>query len=112
MIGLLLTPTVLSLVVLAAHFSRHDVPVLPWVFLALPLLLLLRRRWVPKLIQIVLMVGSFEWLRTTVVLVGQRMDVGAPWLRMALILIVVALVAVGSALLLRAERVRQRYGSE
>jgi len=109
MIGLLLTPTVLTLVVLAAHFSRHDVPLLPWVFLALPLVLLVRRPWVPRLFQIVLIVGAIEWLRTTVVLMGQRMDAGEPWLRMAVILVVVALVAAGSALLLGTARVKRRY---
>jgi len=81
MIGLLLTPTVLTLVVLAAHFSRHDVPLLPWVCLALPLVLLVRRSWVPRLFQIVLIVGALEWLRTTAVLVSERMDAGDPWPR-------------------------------
>jgi hypothetical protein len=109
MTGLLLTPAVLSLLVLAAHFSRHDVPVLPWVCVALPLLLIVRRPWVPRVMQLVLVVGAIEWLRTTVMLVGQRMDAGDPWLRMAVILIVVALVAAGSALLLETRRIRRRY---
>jgi hypothetical protein len=112
MTGLLLTPSVLSLVVLAAHFSRHDVPVLPWVCLALPLLLLVRRPWVPKLIQLVLLVGATEWLRTTFVLVGRRLDAGEPWLRMAVILVVVAFVAAGSVLLMESERVRRRYATD
>ena len=111
MIGLLLTPSVLSLVVLAAHFSRHDLPLLPWVCLALPLLLLVRRPWVPRLIQIVLIVGAMEWLRTTAVLMGERMDAGEPWLRMAVILVVVALVSVGSAVLLGVGRVKRRYAA-
>jgi len=110
MIALLLTPSVLSIVVLAAHFSRHDVPVLHWVFLALPLLLVLRRPWVPRLFQIVLLLGALEWLRTTYVLVGVRIDAGEPLLRMAVILVVVALVAVGSALLLGTGRVKRWYG--
>jgi ABC-type Na+ efflux pump permease subunit len=112
MIGLLLTPPVLSLVVLAAHFSRHDVPVLPWVCLILPLVLLVRRPWVPRLLQLVLIVGAIEWLRTTVMLARERMDAGEPWLRMAVILVAVAFVAVGSVLLMESERVRQRYATE
>ena len=111
MIGLLLTPSVLSLIVLAAHFSRHDLPLLPWVCLALPLVLLVRRPWVPRSLQLVLIVGAIEWLRTTVVLMGQRMDAGQPWLRMAIILVVVALVAVGSALLLGTGRIKRRYAA-
>jgi len=37
--------------------------------------------------------------------------VGEPWLRMIAILVVVACVAVGSALLLNTRRVRERYGA-
>lgn len=111
MTGLLLTPSMLSLVVLAAHFSRHDVPVMPWVCLALPVLLLVRRPWVPRVVQLVLIAGAIEWIRTTVVLVAERMDAGDPWLRMAAILIVVTFVAAGSALLLETGRLRQRYAS-
>jgi len=105
--GVLLTPIVLSLVVLAAHFSRHDVPILPWVFLALPLLLFVRRRWVARLLQVTLIGGALEWVRTTVVLTGQRMDAGEPWARMAVILIVVTLVTAGSALLFETRRLRR-----
>jgi len=108
--GVLLTPIVLSLVVLAAHFSRHDVPVLTWICLALPLLLILRRRWVPRLLQVALAAGALEWVRTTVALIAQRMDAGEPWVRMAVILIAVTLVTTGSALLFETSRLQRRYG--
>lgn len=107
MTGLLLTPTVLSLVVLAAHFSRHDVPILPWVCLALPLLLFVRRRWVARLLQGALAVGALEWVRTTVALTARRMDAGEPWVRMAVILVVVTLVTAGSAALFETGRLRE-----
>jgi hypothetical protein len=108
--GLLLSPVVLSLVVLAAHFSRHDVPALPWLCLAAPLLLFVRRPWVPRVLQLVLVAGALEWIRTTIALASQRMDTGEPWLRMVLILIVVTLVTAGSAALIETEHVRRRYG--
>jgi hypothetical protein len=112
MTGLLITPSVLGLVVLAAHFSRHDVPVLSWVCLALLLLLLVRRPWAPRVVQLVLVAGAIEWIRTTIVLAGQRMDAGDPWLRMAVILIVVTLVTAGAALLLETARVKRRYATD
>ncbi len=107
MTGLLLTPIVLSLVVLAAHFSRHDVPILPWVCLALPLLLFIRRQWVARLLQLVLVAGALEWVRTTVVLTARRIDGGEPWVRMAVILVVVTLVTAGSVVLFETERLRK-----
>jgi len=105
----LLTPTILSLVVLAAHFSRHDVPVLSWLCLALLLLLFVRRRWAQRVLQLALVAGALEWIRTTVALTGQRIDANEPWLRMAVILVVVTLVTAGSALLFETRRLRQRY---
>ncbi len=81
-----LTPVVLSFVLLAAHFSRHDVPVFPLLCLAMPLVLLVKKSWVPRLLQLLLALGALEWLRTAVVLSARRMDAGEAWVRMAVIL--------------------------
>lgn len=109
MTGLLLAPIILSMVVLAAHFSRHDVPTLAWLCLALPLLLFVRRRWVARVLQLVLVGGALEWIRTTVALTTQRIDAGEPWLRMAIILGAVMIVTGGSALLFETGRLRRRF---
>ena len=110
MMLLRLLPVILSLVVLAAHFSRHDVPVLVWVSLAVPLLLLVRRPWVPRLLRWLLVLGALEWMRTTTVLVSQRVTVGEEWLRMAAILVAVATATLLSTLVFRWSSVRERYG--
>jgi hypothetical protein len=110
--GFALTCVVLSFVLLAAHFSRHDLSLLAPLCLAIPLLLLVRREWVPGLLQLLLIVGALEWLRTTLFLAAQRLDTGQPWLRMALILAVVVLFTLGSAMLLRTAAVRHHYGPE
>jgi hypothetical protein len=107
--ALRLTPVLLSFVLLAAHFSRHAVPFVPYLCLAIPLLLLVRKTWVPRLLQVLLAVGALEWLRTAFVLAGRRVDAGEPWIRMAVILGVVALLTAGSVALLQSDRVRQRY---
>ncbi len=112
MIGLMLTPVVLSFVLLAAHFSRHDVPLLTLLCLLIPFLLLLKRPWVPRLFQLLLAIGALEWIRTAVVLARARIDAGEPWIRMALILAGVALVTTGSAVLLQSSRLRHLYGPE
>lgn len=112
MTGLLLTPIVLSFVILAAHFSRHDAPVLTWLCLALPLLVFVRRRWAPRVLQLALVGGALEWIRTAVSLTTQRMDADEPWVRMAVILGLVTLVTAGSALLLQNRRLRQRHTPE
>jgi len=110
--GLAYTCVVVSFLLLAAHFSRHDLSLLAPLCLAIPLLLLVRRSWVPGLLQLLLLVGVLEWLRTVLFLAAQRMDTGDPWLRMGLILAAVALFTFASAMLLRTEAVRSRYSAD
>lgn len=107
---LLLAPG-LALTVLAAHFYRAGA----WAgvgaaLLALGLMLVLRRRWVPALLQLCLLAATLEWLWTAFMLAQQRMALGAPWQRMALILGAVALLTAASAAVFRHRRLRARYG--
>lgn len=107
--GLALTSVVLSFVLLAAHFSRHDVPIGMALCLLAPLLLFAKRPWVPRLLQLLLVLGALEWVRTAAVLAARRLDSGEPWLRMVLILAAVALVTAGSAAFLQSTRLRHRF---
>lgn len=110
MTRLMLTPVVLSFVLLAAHLLRGGSVTLALLSLLLPGLLLVRRRWSRRMLQLLLVAAGAEWLRTGVALATRRMELGEPWLRMAVILGLVALVTAGSALLLQSERMQQRYG--
>ena len=109
MTALLLTPVVLSVLVLGAHFLRggHGAIVL-LLLLTLPLLAV-RRPWVRRVLQAVLVLGALEWVRTLVSLVQLRMALGQPYTRMAVILGAVALVTLLSALVLETRRLRARY---
>lgn len=104
MTALLLTPVILSFVVLAAHVLRQGIPVIPWILLFTPLVLVTRQAWATRLVQTVLVLGALEWVRTTVTLVRLRDAVGEPWGRMALILVTVAVVTGASALALQHPR--------
>lgn len=106
-----LLPVILSFAVLAAHFSRHDIAPLTWACAAVPLLLLVRRPWVPRLLRWLLVLGALEWMRTTAVLASRRITAGEDWIRMAAILVAVATVTLLSALVFRSPAVRERYGS-
>ncbi len=107
---LLLAPT-LALLLLAAHFYRAAE--WPWVLASLALLPLmaLRRAWVPRLLQLALLVGAAEWVWTAAVLAQQRLALGQPWVRMACILGAVALLTLAAALVFRSAGLRARYGS-
>ena len=94
-------PVVLSALVLAAHFFRARQMSLLALSLALPLLLLVRERWSARAVQAGLVLGALEWLRTLASFAGQRMEVGRPWGRLAVILGVVSMLTALSALAVR-----------
>ena len=104
MSALLLIPVVLSFVVLAAHVVRLGIPFLPFLLALAPLLLITRQVWAVRFLQFVLVMGTLEWVRTTMVLTRYRMVEGEPWTRMAVILVTVALVTAASALALQHRR--------
>jgi len=105
-----LLPAILSCVLLAAHFSRNDILSLALVSLVLPFLLLVRRPWVPRLFQVVLVLGALEWVRRLVALALERQAIGGEWVRMAVILGVVAALTASSALVFRSGALKERYG--
>lgn len=101
-----LIPVFVSAALLAAHFSRAGSPTLALLSLAFPLLLLIREAWAARLVQLALVLGGLEWLRTARGFVQQRMALGEPWTRLMVILGVVALFTWASALVFRSPRLR------
>lgn len=104
-----LLPVLLSAALLGAHFSRHDLPALVAASLLFPAALLVRRPWVPRVVQIILALAALEWTRTAVGLGRARLVGGEPWVRMAVILGAVALGTAASALVFRLPAVRAFY---
>ena len=108
--ALRLIPVVLSCVLLAAHYLRAGSMVVVVLCLAVPALLFLKRRWVPRVMQAVLAFSAVEWLLTAHEIASVRMAMGVPWTKAAVILGVVAAWSLGSALLFETRALRKRYG--
>lgn len=104
-----LLPVFLSFLLLAAHFFRAGQTVLAVVPLLLFIPLALRKTWVPWLIQLTLLLGAIEWVRTLYVVAQLRIEYGQPWQRMAIILGAVALFTALSCLVFRSKGLRNRY---
>lgn len=104
-----LLPVVLSFLLLGAHFYRAGLVPLTVLCVALLFLLFLRKRWVPRLFQILLLLGAFEWMRTLYVFAAMRIAWDQPWGRLALILGGVALLTALSALVFRNRKLRRYY---
>ena len=106
---LLYVPVVLSLVVLGAHFMRYDNSVGVVGALVLIVLLIVRRPWVARLMQVVLILGALEWAHTIYELMQVRAAQGQPFIRMVMILGVVAVVTLCSALLFQSPILKRIY---
>ncbi len=105
----LLLPVLFSLLLLAAHFLFHGSYLFVALSLLFPLVLLVRRRWVPWVIEIALLLGAFEWLATLMMLIEERDQEGRPWKAAAIILGSVLIFTAASGLVFMAPRLRRRY---
>ena len=104
-----LTPVFLSLLLLGAHLFRAGQPLLVVLALITPLVLLVRRSWAARVVQVVLVAGAAEWIRTAVVLAMTRQSLGLPWTRLVVILGSVTLVTACSGLVFESTAMRERY---
>ncbi|MEW5775063.1 MAG: 4Fe-4S binding protein, partial [Thermodesulfobacteriota bacterium] len=103
-------PALLSLLVLAAHALRFGEMGQVAAWLAVTGLLFVRQPWARRAVQGLLAAGFFFWLDVAADLARLRLAMGAPWVRMALILGAVALACAAAAWALEAKRVRERAG--
>lgn len=107
-----LLPVILAFGLLAAHFSRADMFPATLVSLATPLLLLIRRPWIARSIQVLLLLAAAEWIRSMLGYIQVRKDIGEDWGRLAIILGSVALLTACSALVFRGKSLKKRYHLE
>ena len=104
-----LFPVIFSFLILSAHFSRAGSPLLTIIFLLLPILLFIKKAWVVRLIQIFLVIGSIEWIRILFVYVNERQAIEEPYIRLVIILGIVAFLTGLSTLVFGNQALRERY---
>ena len=109
-----LIPPILALAVLAAHFFRRaPMPTVKFMFigiaLVLMLILLIPNRWTVKPVQLVILLGAWEWIATMLESLAERQAAGAPYLRMCLILVGVSIFTAWAGLLPSRGRLRHYY---
>jgi hypothetical protein len=104
-----IVPAVLAFLLLAAHFHRAGATLLVPVCVALAVLVCLRRTWAPRVAQAALVLGSLEWIRTLFAFAADRVALGRPWARLAVILGAVVAFTLLAAWLLQTPRARRWY---
>ena len=105
-----LIPVILSALMLSVHFSRGGDIVLSTCCMLIPLLLLIRKTWVPHLLEVFLVLGSLEWLHRIYEIFKLGGETGEPWLEAAVKLLMVALFTAASSLVFQISAIRERYG--
>lgn len=108
-IAALLTPPALSLLLLGAHFYRAGL--MPGVIGSLGLIavLAIRRVWIPRLAQLVLVLGAAEWMRTLWLIAELRISLRQPVLRLAIVLSLVAVFTLVAALVFETRALGRYY---
>ncbi len=104
-----LIPVILSFLLLGAHFYRAGMLPLTVACVVVLFLLFLRKSWVPRLFQVLLVLGALEWLRTLYQLAAMRIAWEEPWTRLAVILGAVALFTALSGLVFKNRNLAARY---
>jgi len=94
---------------IAAHFLREDNLILTALCLLTPVLFIIRRRWSLLVLQYLAYASAAIWLDTAWEIVVARQLSGEPWLRAAIILIVVAAICLIAGILLRNRGLQERY---
>jgi len=107
-----LLPVILAFGLLAAHFSRVGIFPAVIISLATPFLLLIRRQWIARSIQVLLLLGAGEWIRAMFGYINVRKEIGEDWGRLAIILVTVALLTACSTLVFRGKSLKKRYHLE
>jgi len=102
-------PIVLSSFLIAAHFIRNDLQLIAVACLLLPLLLLFRKSWIPKLTTAFLVLYSIEWVRTMFSFIEQYKVQERPFLKLVMILSSVIALTLLSSTVFKTQAMKKRY---
>ena len=103
-------PIILCSLIMAAHLGRANMFVLQIVSLLIPFLLFWKNKISARAIQVFLILYGFEWIRTIFHYTRIRTANGEDWLRLAIIIGLVALLNFATALVFRSKSMEERYG--
>lgn len=102
-------PTIISALLLGAHLFRIGDYGLTVTVLAAPFLLLYRRLFILRIVQVLLIIGAVAWIEITFDFLNIQKAIGEPYIRLELILGGVTLFTAISSLLLENKKILNRY---
>jgi hypothetical protein len=100
---------VVAALALAAHFVRMDSLPFAVACVLVPLLFLIRRRWILVVLQLAAYAAAAIWIMTAVEIALERHAAGLAWIRAASILGAVALLTLAAGVLLNSRAAKKYY---
>lgn len=102
-------PIFLSSLIISAHFYRNGFVIVSVLCLLSPLLLLLRRRWIPKLIIFLLVLFALEWVRTMLSYIDEYKLQERSYDKLVVILLLVIFFTLLSSIVFKTKAMKKRY---
>ncbi len=97
---------------MTAHLFRANMILLPLICMLFPFLLFWKTKTSVILLQLSLFIFGLEWIKTMLFLINIRIASGENWIRMAVILSLVALLNFLSILTFRSKQLKKLYHLE
>ncbi len=106
-----LLPAIFSAILMAAHLSRAGFDAVAIAVLVLPFTFFVRHPMLPRIWQIFLVLTGFAWIYVATGFVQLRIEAGAPWIRLVIILGLVVLFNFYAAWSMGNKKIRDFYQS-
>jgi len=101
--------SMLSLLMLSAHFLRSNNYGMAIVFLVIIYFLFSKKQWMLNILSVILMLGVYEWIITAYDIYSQRILIGGNTTRMIIIFIVVIIITLFSGIFIQLPIFKSKY---
>ena len=98
------------ILILAAHFSRGSNNILAGLTLLIPFLFFVKQKWVIISLEVFAYVAAVVWLYGAYEYIQVRIASGDGWIRLLIIMGVVALYTAWTGFFLRSDKIKEVYG--
>ena len=104
-----ISPIIICSLIMAAHLGRANMFILQILSLLIPFLLIWKSKISARAIQLFLLVFGLEWIRTLLHYANLRIDNGEEYIRLVLILGVIAIINFATILVFRTKNMKEIY---
>lgn len=103
--------SILCSIFLTLHFFRMGLLIFTVISLSIIPLLFIRRRWSYITINIIVFLGTLDWIRTLFRIIGERIKDGKPWFVAFIILSIIILINLATLVIFRKKDIREKFES-